>query len=69
MATVSPRSTTEKMPEARTLSDNLRAVAMFSEIQLPSPLLLQAKCGAFLYLKESEGYSSVQRGLGSVSGW
>lgn len=51
------------MPGAGTLSDNLRAVAVFSEIQLLSPLLLQANCGAFLYLKVSYTHSSVHRCL------
>lgn len=57
------------MPGAGTLSDNLRAVVVFSEIQLPSPLLLQADRGAFLCLKVSYIHGSVQRGQGSVSGW
>lgn len=64
----SPAGTTEKTPGAGTLSDNLRAVAVFSEIQLPSPLLLQADHGAFLCLKVSYTHSSVQRGQRSVSG-
>lgn len=50
------------MPGAGTLSDNLRAVAVFSEIQLPTPLLLQADHGAFLCLKVSSTHSPVQRG-------
>lgn len=57
----SSAGTTEKMPGAGTLSDNLRAVVVFSEIQLPSPLLLQADQGAFLCLKVSYTHSSVQR--------
>lgn len=61
--------TTEKMPGAGTLSDNLRAVVVFSEIQLPSPLLLQADHGAFLCLKVSYTHSSVERSQRSVYGW